>query len=255
MRVFLSAAGIVGVFVIWKALQRKDKSLNQESSKSDHIVLTPSSSNQPLNVLKSWINEYELVSKSKITSKFACLSTIQCMDENKTDTMTPKPNSRMVSILDITPECTFMFGTILTSDKVKEMKMNNNVCLTFNYNETRTSIRINGIVRKCDDKISSKYWKSRGKSYKIWAMTTTQKNEINNINEFKERIDSKSREYENIIKTDIKLPINKWSVFEIEALQIEFWRYGSNNLHLRHKYIKNDDSNLNNSWKCVMLDS
>ena len=228
--------------------------------KSDYNALTPSSSTKPLNVLKSWINEYELISKNKITSKFACLSTIKCMNENKNknknknDGLNVKPNSRMVSILDITQDFSIIFGTILTSNKVKEMKMNNNVSLTFNYNETRTSIRINGIVNKCNDTISKQYWKLRGKSYKIWAMTTTQKNEIKNIDQFKERIDSKAREYENVNKTDIELPVDKWSAFQIVPLEIEFWRYGSNNLHLRHKYSRNGKES-NDNWKCVMLDS
>ena len=159
----------------------------------------------------------------------------------------------MISILDITDDFKFMFGTVLTSNKVIEIKMNNNVCLTFNYNETRTSIRIHGIVSKCNDIISLKYWKLRGKSYKIWAMTTSQKNEINNINEFKQRIDKTAKQYENVNKMDIELPKDRWGVFEIVPLEIEFWRYGSNNLHLRHKYIR--DNNDVNSWKCIMLDS
>ena len=59
-----------------------------------------------------------------------------------------------------------------------------------------------------------------------------------------------AKQYENTETKDIPLPFQNWAAFEIIPLEIEFWRYGSNNLHLRHKYNKHRDE-----WNCIMLDS
>ena len=243
-RIFLIGAGFIGIFISWKAFytERSDPIKHKEKRMD---VLSPSSSVSPLDVFNSWMIEYEMLSNSKITSKFAALSTIKS-DENGN----LMPSARMISVLDITNDFTFMFGTILSSNKVQEMSKNNNICLTFNYNESRTSIRVNGVVKQCDKEISKKYWKSRGKSYKIWSMTTTQNKEIESIDEFEKRINETTEKYKNMKKEDIDLPVDKWAVFEIIPFEIEFWRYGSRNLHLRHRYIKNK-----NGWKCIMLDS
>merc|ERR1712130_614610 len=129
-------------------------------------------------------------------------------------------SARMVSVLDITDNFTFIFGTILSSNKVREMKENNRVSLTFNYNEPRTSIRVNGIVKQCKQGISEKYWASRGKSYKIWSMTTTQRNEIQSIDEFGQRMNETTDKYGDVDKKDIALPVDKWAAFEITPMEV-----------------------------------
>eukprot|EP01083_Nonionella_stella_P017184 48040_1 len=231
---------IIGSFVIWKAYQRKHN--YKQINNTDAEIKSPAPSMHPLDVFRSWMKEYESRVQAKITSKFACLSTIQCNGN--------KPSSRMMSILDITNDFTFMFGTILSSNKVKEFRINPNVSLTFNYNQTFTSIRINGIVKQCDENISAKYWESRSKSYKMWALTTTQQKEIKNIEEFNDRLTQTTKQYDDENGKSMALPSDKWSVFEVIPLEVEFWRYGKYNLHLRHKYIMMKDK-----WELVMLDS
>ena len=243
-RLLFVGAGVIGLFISWKAFSadRKDPPI-KANEKVD--ALSPSLSVSPLDVFMSWMSEYESMANSKIPSKFAALSTIKVDASGNV-----MPSSRMIAVLDITDEFSFIFGTILTSNKVQEMKKNPNVCLTFNYNEPRTSIRVNGIVKQCDAKISEKYWKSRGKSYKIWSMTTTQKNEIDNIGEFEKRMNETAAKFQNVNRGDITLPVDKWSAFEIIPTEVDFWRYGARNLHLRHRYSKQNDT-----WTCKMLDS
>ena len=58
------------------------------------------------------------------------------------------------------------------------------------------------------------------------------------------------RAYKGVPSKDIPLPTHKWAAFQIQPTQVEFWRYGSNNLHLRHRYSKEAQG-----WSCVILDS
>ena len=232
------------VFAVWKTLQPQNKKPARKRVASAAIV--PSSTMHPLKVFRSWMKEYEALASSPITAKFACLSTVSTSTGHMISGI--RPNARMVSILDITDDFQFMFGTVLTSNKVKEMRLNPNVSLTFNYNEPRTSIRIHGVVEQCDEETSTKYWNSRGRGYKIAMMTTTQTEEIQDIKEFEDRIDATTRSMDG---KDIPLPIEQWAAFAITPIEVEFWRYGSNNCHLRHLYQKSGD---HDSWDCVMLD-
>lgn len=213
-------------------------------------ALTPSTTEHPLKVFRSWMTEYESHVSSPITSRFACLSTVSSSNGNVVSGI--RPNARMVSILDITDNFEFVFGTVLTSNKAKEMHENKNVALTFNYNEPRTSIRISGIVEQCDEGKSTKYWNTRGFGYKIAMMTTTQREEIQNIREFEDRINGTSEKYKSVDVKDISLPVEQWAAFAITPIEVEFWRYGAKNCHLRHLYQRT--STENDTWNCIMLD-
>jgi pyridoxamine 5'-phosphate oxidase len=142
-----------------------------------------------------------------------------------------KPSARVVLLKEMSEE-TFLFFTNYNSRKGNEMDKNPFVSLTFFWPKLERQVRIEGIVEKVPESISSDYFDSRPEESRISAIISAQSKVI------------PSRKYLEDLFSDFKekeLPIQKpthWGGYRCIPLNIEFWQGGEHRLHDRIRYTK-----------------
>ncbi|HLD76709.1 MAG TPA: pyridoxamine 5'-phosphate oxidase [Rickettsiales bacterium] len=141
------------------------------------------------------------------------------------------PTARMV-LLKHFDERGFCFYTNLTSHKGKELVQNHNVALCFYWGILGIQIRIEGEVEKVSLKEADNYFASRRRGSQIGAWASKQSCEMENEEEFKERIAQITKDFEG---QEIPRP-PFWSGFRVVAKKIEFWHEGDFRLHNREVY-------------------
>ena len=184
----------------------------------------------PIDVFRSWLLERQVHPDDDIrTANFAVLSTINTANK------IPKPSSRVISIADLNSNGQFVFTTTLTSSKSQQLILNPSCNITYNWSILRKQVRIDGIAKIADDFTSNQLWSNKDRSYWIWACSTSQTNEIDNINVLKDKMQKTAEKYE--YSQIIPRPSN-WTAWLIDPLEIEFWRGHNEGLHLRQRYTK-----------------
>lgn len=177
----------------------------------------------PFDIFAEWLKKAN--AKSEIIEPTAmCLATV---DQNN------HPSARMV-LLKKFDENGFCFFTNLTSRKGKELAQNKNVALCFYWGALGLQVRIEGEIEKVSAKEADDYFASRRRGSQIGAWASKQSCNMQNDEEFKQRLDEIS---ENFADQDIPRP-PFWSGFRVVAQKIEFWQEGEFRIHQRDLYSK-----------------
>lgn len=187
----------------------------------------------PIEQFQVWFNE-ALDSKIDEPNAFT-LSTV----------LNNKPKSRVVLLKGI-EKGRFVFYTNYQSHKADEISKNSNVALNFLWLPLERQIRIEGMIRKVDSKMSDDYFSKRPRESQIGAWASAQSSILSSRNELEEnfkKLHEKFKDTQSIPRPD------NWGGYEVEASYVEFWQGRSNRLHDRIAYQKES----NNEWKLVRL--
>ena len=205
--------------------------------------MTPSADQDPIEVFRSWLIERQSHPQCDVhTANFATLSTIN-MKSNP-----PRPSSRIIVVSDLNQDGKFVFTTTLTSDKSQQLMNNSSCSLAYNWSKLRKQIRIDGNAEIADDSISDQIWSNKDRTYWIWACSTKQTQEIDNIESFQQQMVETAAKYETV--QTIPRPPN-WVAWLIDPAMIEFWRGHNEGLHLRHRYQRQQGDG---SWNFAMIE-
>jgi len=146
-----------------------------------------------------------------------CLSTV---DENNA------PSSRMI-LLKKFDETGFCFFTNSNSRKGHELSKNNKVALCFYWGVLGLQIRIEGVAQKVLEQESDEYFASRRRESQIGAWASKQSSEMQNWEEFEERIAKVTADFAG--KEMTRPPF--WYGFRVVPTKIEFWQEGDFRIH------------------------
>lgn len=218
---------------------RMDGSDTTPHDENEIVAMSPfDEPTDPNKVFQNWLSEIQNTGSK--TAHCFTLSTIH------TDSL--RPASRMISCFDITPDGQIIFCTNKTSDKAKQINVNPHCSLVFDWSATRTSVRMEGIVTQASDEYNDQAWKSRNRSYWVYALTTTQCNEIENIQQFEKRYNQTMQQYENV---EIIPRPQFWGAYLVTPSLYEFWKGVNNGCHHRFRY-KRDTSDK--PWILQMIE-
>ena len=169
-------------------------------------------------------------------------------------TATPegKPSARIVLLKGLefhNPEMQeggFVFYTNYDSKKGQEMTQNPHVALCFNWLDLQRQIRIEGIVSRISEDISTEYFNSRPKSSRIGAWASPQSKVVPNRTFLEENYQKLTEKYADT--EGVPRP-SHWGGYIVKPTLIEFWQGRSSRLHDRIIYSKTDIGD----WKIERL--
>ena len=188
----------------------------------------------PLTIMQDWLKNEEILSKSNPNRVVLSTCTRNCV-----------PHSRVVAIRKITSDG-LIFFTQLQTQKVCELKDNNQASLALWLAAQQAQIILNGYVVFLSDVENLKYWNENSRLQQLrfssYAPTSGQPIESNDIIEEKYKILEK--EYVNR-----EIPMSKFYCgieFVAESISTYFLR--SDKFSDYHQYTK-----VNNGWEKVIL--
>ncbi len=154
------------------------------------------------------------------------------------------PSVRMVLLKGLSDRG-FVFYTNFNSKKGNDLKNNPNASMCFHWKSLRRQVRVTGKVTVVENEEADKYFSSRKYGSKISAWASSQSKQMNNRNEFLNKI----KEYEEKYPKEKEVPRPPhWSGWRVLPNEIEFWLELDNRSHQRLVYKKE-----NGKWIKEML--
>ena len=179
--------------------------------------------NDPIKLFKAWMNEAK---KSEPDDPNAL--SLATADKNGT------PSVRIVLLKDF-GENGFTFYTNLESHKSTDIENNPKGEMCFYWKSLKRQIRVFGSINKVSDEVANEYFNSRDYDSKIGAWASEQSKVLSSRKDLLERIKGFKKTYPETGK--VPRPDN-WSGWILEPAMLEFWLEGSNRIHERLRYFK-----------------
>ena len=169
-------------------------------------------------------------------------------------TATPdgKPSARIVLLKGVEfhhPEMQaggFVFYTNYSSQKGIEMAQNPHVALCFNWLDVQRQIRIEGVVSKVAEEISTEYFNSRPKKSRIGALASPQSKIVPDRAFLENKFNELTEKYADT--EGVPRP-QHWGGYIVKPTLIEFWQGRRSRLHDRICYTKLEGE----EWKIERL--
>ncbi len=179
--------------------------------------------NDPIQLFKAWMNE----AKKTEPNNPNALS-LATADKNGI------PSVRIVLLKDF-GENGFTFYTSLESHKSTDIENNPKGEMCFYWKSLKRQIRVFGSINVVSDQVANEYFSSRDYDSKIGAWASEQSKVLSNRKDLFERI----KEFKKIYPETDKVPRpDNWSGWTLEPAMLEFWLEGSNRIHERLRYFK-----------------
>ena len=188
--------------------------------------------NDPIELFKIWMEEAKISELNDPNALALATADINSI-----------PSVRMVLLKDFNKEG-FVFYTNLESQKGNEIKENPKASMCFHWKSLLRQIRISGKLLKVTDKAADEYYNSRAYNSRIGAWASKQSTVLKNRNDLISLIKEYKKKYNE--KDNVPRP-KHWSGWNLSPLSIEFWLDGSNRIHERLKYIKDENGRWNKS--------
>ena len=146
-----------------------------------------------------------------------------------------RPSARIV-LLKQADENGFCFFTNYESRKGKELAENTAAALLFFWPQLQRQIRIEGHVEKMSDGESDRYFQSRPRGSQLGAVASPQSTPIPDRRSLEEKLAELETRYAG---KAIDKPAH-WGGYRLRPDYFEFWQGGSNRLHDRLAYERQD---------------
>ena len=141
-------------------------------------------------------------------------------------------HSRVVLLKELTLE-SFIFYTNYEGHKAQQMALNNKISLVFFWPALERQVRIEGVVEKISEVLSTSYFKSRPVDSQLGAWASPQSQLIRS----KDFLEKQFQYYQQKFGKEIPKPPH-WGGYAVKPTAIEFWQGRPNRLHDRLLFTK-----------------
>jgi pyridoxamine 5'-phosphate oxidase len=159
-----------------------------------------------------------------------------------TSTQDGHPSARIVLLKGFTHDG-FIFFTNYLSDKGTQLEKNPHAALCFYWKELERQVRIEGTVKRVDEKDSDAYFNSRPAGSRIGAWASPQSTPIAGRHVIEQNV----LEYQEQFKENIPRPPH-WGGYIVTPVRMEYWQGRSSRLHDRILFTL-----LGEEWKIERL--
>jgi pyridoxamine 5'-phosphate oxidase len=149
-----------------------------------------------------------------------------------------KPRARVVLLKGILPEGLIFYSNYL-SDKGREIKENNSVCMTFLWAPLQRQVRIEGIVSMASAELSDSYFASRPRGSQLGAIASPQSQKVESREKLEELFQNANERFG--AQETLTRPIH-WGGYVIRPVYAEFWQGRDNRMHDRICYVKEEQT-------------
>lgn len=160
-------------------------------------------------------------------------------------TATPdgKPSARVVLLKEVNDKG-FVFYTNYLSRKGKELSVNPEVAVVFDWHDIERQVRVEGKVEKLSEEESEAYFNERPEDAKIGAWASPQSKIVKDREELEKLEEEIEEQFED-------MPVHRpshWGGYLIMPSVIEFWQGRPSRMHDRIVYYKSEGD-----WKMHRL--
>jgi pyridoxamine 5'-phosphate oxidase len=185
----------------------------------------------PFEQFEIWLQE--AIESDQLEPTAMILSTV---DEHS------QPHSRVVLLKEFNID-SFVFYTNYEGHKAQQMAQNNKVSLVFFWPSLERQVRIEGVVEKISEILSTSYFKSRPIENQLSAWASPQSQLIRS----QDFLEQQFQYYKQKFGNDIPKPPH-WGGYAVKPNAIEFWQGRVNRLHDRLLFTKESGE-----WKISRL--
>ena len=154
-----------------------------------------------------------------------------------------QPSARVVLFKGLV-DGEFTFYTNYSSQKSRELAVNQRVALVFHWAFPERQVRIEGVAKKMSREASVAYWNSRPRGSQLSGAASQQSAVITTRDSLLEKVALLKHQ---VGRGAIPCP-EEWGGFAVAAERIEFWEVRINRLHERIRFTSNGAS-----WTREML--